>query len=165
MKEPIKHYFPLIMTALCLLYAISILFQSITEIGEIFENFSQKDNKSHVASTLATQLEAEFPTPLYVGNSLTVGKGYLFEALFELDFSNATLYLVDVKSANENSILTKLSPSDIESLEQLPSTAIYDTEQHLLYFHNSGIYTLFIRMYYNHRPGILFECQVPVEVG
>ena len=90
--------------------------------------------------------------------------GYVFETLFELDTDSTTaLYLVDVKASNNSSVLTRLSTESIKSLDQLPSAAIYDSEQHRLYFHNSGIYTLLIRLYYDHRPGILFECQIPVE--
>ncbi|MBR2045127.1 MAG: hypothetical protein IJ958_03205 [Agathobacter sp.] len=164
MKETIKHYFPLVLTVLGAIYAIYIIFHSIAEIGLIFENASQKDNKTYIAQTLATQLEEDFPTPTYIGNSLIVGEGYVFETLFELDTDSTTaLYLVDVKASNNSSVLTRLSTKSIKSLDQLPSAAIYDSEQHRLYFHNSGIYTLLIRLYYDHRPGILFECQIPVE--
>ena len=174
MTETIKHYFPLVLTILCALYAVYIIFHSIGILGDILKEVTQKNNKTLVAQALATELDLPIPTPVYVGNSLSTEEGYNFHNLFKLKLANGTiisldsdsdiaLYLIDVKSRNNTSVLTKLSTEEIESLYQLPSSVVYDKEQHLLYFHNNGTYTLFIRLYYNHRPGILFECQVPVE--
>ena len=174
MKETIKHYFPLVLTILCALYALYIIFHSIGIIGDILKEAPQKNNKTLVAQVLAAELDSPIPTPVYVGNSLSTEDSYDFHKLFKLKLADGTilsldsdsdiaLYLIDVKSKNNISVLTKLSTEEIESLYQLPSSVVYDKEQHLLYFHNNGTYTLLIRLYYNHRPGILFECQVPVE--
>ena len=175
MKETIKHYFPLILSVLCATYAIYTIFHSLTEIGQAFETMSQKNHKSFVAQTIASQIEEEIPTPLYIEQSLIVGEEYFLEDLFELEFSNGSLipfgadsdialYLIDIKNANHTSILTKLSTENITSLNTIPSSAIYNTDKKLLYFYSSGIYTLYIRLYYHHHPGVLFECHIPVEV-
>lgn len=174
MKETIKHYLPFALTALCAVFAIPILFSIFPLIGESFTGITQKDYTTTVAQNMKAQLAEPLPTLKYAGATLTVGDANAFEDLFLIQFSDGTtapleelsdtsLYLVDIKLPNDTSVLSRLSSTDIDTLEAVPSAAIYDTEQQLLYFHKHGIYTFYIRLYYKHRPGILYECQVPVE--
>ena len=118
-------------------------------IVEMIERkMSQKNHKSFVAQTIASQIEEEIPTPLYIEQSLIVGEEYFLEDLFELEFSNGSLipfgadsdialYLIDIKNANHTSILTTLSTENITSLNTIPSSAIYNTDKKLLYFYSS----------------------------
>lgn len=183
MKKAIKHYFPLILTVLCVVFAISILFYGFTsqngiftEIGSHYLSNTQKNNSSSVAEEVEALEKAPLPTPKYIGNALITGETYSFDELFSLELSDgsqilvdevdtAGLYLIDIKYPGGSSVLTELSTEAIASLEEIPSAAIYDTENHLLSFHKSGIYTMYVRLYFDYRPGVLFECQVPVEVG
>ena len=176
MKESIKQFFPLILTALCALSGISFLFQGFFfDMGTAFSDMKQKNTTSMVAEELEAQTEEPFPALTYVGNTRTVGETNSLEDLFLLQTStgetlalsntaNTALYLVDVKSPQGTSLLTTLSTSEIENLEEISSRVIYDADKKQLYFYQSGIYTLCIRLYYNHRPGVLFECQIPVEM-
>ena len=164
MKEVIKHYFPLVLTALCAIFAVYTLLHSLDELNKIFAQTTQQNNKTLVAESLASRIVDTLPTPAYIGGSLSVGEGYDFDSLFLIDSkSDTALYLIDVKSSNKESVLTKLTSTNINALSQVPSAALYDTEKHRLYFYNSGIYTLLIRFYYNHQPGVLYECEIPVE--
>ncbi len=174
MKESIKQIFPLILTALCALFGISILYQ-VFDIGTAFSNIRQKNNTTTISDKLEAQEKDPFPSLLYIGKTLTTGSAYVLSDLFliktDLDTQsipvsspNIALYLIDVTSENGKSLLTTLSSSDIENLEELPSSVIYDSDKHLLYFLKNGIYTLHVRLYYNNRPGVLFECQIPVEM-
>lgn len=184
MKETIKHYFPLILTVLSAICAIQIFFHGsgnsqngiFTDIGTYFSNGMQKNNFTSVAGQVESQKQTPLPTPKYVGNTRIVGEANTFEELFVLQFSDGTLstidesataalYLLDIKNSNDTSVLTKLRSADIDNLEEVPSSVIYDTEKQLLYFHQGGIYKLYIRLYFDHRPGVLYECQIPVEVG
>lgn len=184
MKKTIKHFFPLILTALCALFGLSILFHGFsnspngifTEIGGYFLNHTQTDNLTLVAKQVETEEKRPLPIPQYIGGTLTVGEANAFDSLFTLKFPNGTitsidaesttaLYLLDVTYSNASSALMKLSEEDINALDELPSAAIYDTDNRLLYFNKGGIYTLYMRLYFDYRPGVLFECQVPVEVG
>lgn len=183
MKEIIKHYFPFILTVLCAVCALSIFFYGFTDsqngiftdIGTYFSNETQKNHLTAVASQVEALEKAPLPTLIYNGNTLLVGEPHTWNELFTLHFSDGTiskleeqataaLYLIDVAVSDGSSVLTRLSSAEIDSLEELPSAAIYDIEKQLLYFHKSGIYTLRIRFYFDYRPGVLFECQVPVEV-
>lgn len=182
MKTVIKQYFPWILTVLCAVFAIHIFFHGFAnenhtifdEIGKLFSNTNQKDNQSNIAQQIEAQPQAPLPSIKYDGNTLTVGELYEFESLFTLSFpdgtmesaalSNTALYLVEVKNSAGNSVLTKLSASAIENLEELPSAAIYNEEEQLLSFHTSGIYTLYLRMFYQYEDGVLYQCNIPVEV-
>ena len=174
MKETIKLYFPLALTALCAVFAISILFAKHSSLQEMLSKLTSPDYSSTVANELYQLTSGPLPTLKYTATTLTVGDANHFKELFSRVFSdgnetpfhtyqNAALYLVDVKNSSGTSILTKLSTPEIDALESLPSAAIYDTEKQLLYFHKSGSYTLYIRFYFEDRSGILYECQIPVE--
>ena len=182
MKESIKHFFPLILTVLCALSGISFLFHGFSnpshglflDIGTAFSDITQKTSTTNIPEKLGTQEKEPFPTLVYVGNTLIVGNTNSLLDLFLLQtstgnasalgtFPDTTLYLVDVKSEKGTSLLTTLSTSEIENLEEIPSNVIYDPIKKHIYFYQSGIYTLCIRLYYNHHPGVLFECQIPVE--
>ena len=185
MKNTIKPFFPLIFTTLCTVCGLSILFHGISntqngifsEIGNAFSNHTQNDNSTSVAKQISTQEKAPLPDLEYIGGTLTIGEANDFISLFTLNFPDGThksiyeepaaaLYLLDVTYAdtsNDSSALTTLSADEITALEELPSSAIYDTSNKLLYFHKSGIYQLHLRLYYDYRPGVLFECRIPVE--
>lgn len=174
MKETIKHYFPFVMTVLSAVMAISILFANINSIGELFS--TQKTN--NYATTITEQINSlnneSLPLLTYNASALAVGDANILKELFSLKFadgnmttiansSDASLYLVDIKNQNNTSVLSKFSSDDIAAMETYPSKAIYDTEQDLLYFQDSGIYTFLIRLHFRHHKGILYECKIPVE--
>lgn len=174
MKDVIKHFFPLTLTILCAIFAIHIFLYSFTDIGNIFSDVTQQHLSSSVIEQINAKPESPIPTPKYIGKTLHVGTPTAFDDLFVLeladhtittveDLPNTALYLVDVTSSNGVSLLTELSSSDIDNMEEIPSAVIYDKENRLLYFYRSGVYTLHIRLYFNHQSGVLFECQIPVE--
>lgn len=184
MKEIIKHYFPLTLTALSAVCAAFLFFHgfgdssqgSFAYIGTSFQIPEQKEIYSTVAQEISEQIPAPIPIPIYNADTLTIGNTYDFDCFFKLQFSDgklsstteipqAALYLVDVIHTNGTSVLSFLSREEMASLEEIPSPAIYDKENHQISFHQSGVYTLITRLYYDHRPGILFECSIPVEVG
>jgi len=165
MKETIKHYFPLVLTVLCTIFATYILFHSFSAIGKIFSNITLKNNQTLVSQQLEESSGISLPAPKYIGGTLTTEEPIVFHDLFSIGASEeSAIYLVDIKKNGNTSVLTSLSTSNIDKLEDIPSAAIYDKEKQLLYFYSSGIYTFYIRLYYKHYPGILFECQVPVEM-
>lgn len=171
MNETIKQFFPLVLAILCTLCVMILFFYGFSnhshglffDIGSGFSNLKQKDFTTHISEEMNAQQEP-LPTLTYVGKTLTTGNAYPFLDLFQIESSTDTaLYLFDVTSANGTSLLTTLSSSDIEHLEELPSPAVYDSDKGLLYFYQNGIYTLSLRLYHNHRPSVLYECQIPVE--
>lgn len=78
---------------------------------------------------------------------------------------NTSIYLVDVRDSANNILVEKLTTEDIEVLEEIPAAFVYDKEQHILYFHQSGTFQVFIRVYTGSSQGVLYEFTIPVEVG
>lgn len=173
MKPFIKQYFPLILTVLGACFAIQIFFHGLgrlpsnifTYMGASFSDFNQKDNLSTVAQKMEARPNVPLPSIIYSGKTLTIGKAIYFPDLFPLSETNAALYLDDIRNQNGISVLTSLSSSEIETLEELPSGVIYDKEQQLLYFYDSGIYQVSLRLFLEGNDGILLECNIPVEVN
>ena len=182
MKTSIKHFFPLVLTVLCSFIGIMILFHGFQnhahgiyfDIGTAFSDIKQNNHSTLVTDEFIQSEKEDLPTLLYVGNSLTIGEEYALSNLFLLQnasgtistldkLNNTALYLIDIKGETQNSVLTILSTSDLEQLEELPSKAIYNPETQFLYFHQSGIYTLYVRLYFDSRPGVLYQCKIPVE--
>ena len=173
MKQFIKQYFPLILTVLGACFAIQIFFHGFgtlpsnifTHMGSSFSTLNQKDNLSTVAQKMEAQPDVPLPSLLYTGKTLILGEAVCFPDLFPLSDPSAAVYLNDIKNQNGISVLTILTSDEIDNLEELPSEVIYDKEQQLLYFHNSGIYQISLRLFLEGKDGILFECSIPVEVN
>lgn len=184
MKNVIKHYFPLIISVLGALFAFQIFFHGVAElpsdlftaIGRTFTDLKQKDNLSTIAQKEEAQPKVPLPSILYTGRTLTIGNAFYLQDLFTLSFSDGTivspnartdaaLYLNDIRNLAGESVLTSLSSFEIENLEELPSPVVYDTEQQLLHFHQSGIYQLSLRLFLEGEDGVLFTCSIPVEVN
>lgn len=182
MKTSIKQFFPLALTVLCMVTGIMILFHGFQthahgiyfDIGTTFSEITQNTHTSLIAEELIQSEKEDLPTLIYVGGSLSIGEAYALPNLFLLQnaagtistldtLNNTALYLIDIKGETQNSVLTILSTFDLEQLEELPSKAIYDPETQFLYFHQSGIYTLYVRLYFDSRPGVLYQCKIPVE--
>ncbi len=85
----------------------------------------------------------------------------LFEVKTEGDFA---LYLVDIKRSG-NSVLEFLSSEELENLEEIPSSFVYDKEQDLLYIFGSGIYTVEIKVYGSSGALEKYEFNLPVEIS
>lgn len=184
MVNMIKHYFPFILAVFCTIFAIQIFFHGFaaspydlyTSLGTIFSDTKQADNSSSIAQKMEAHPKVPLPSIQYVGKTLMTGDPVHFQELFTLTFSDgmvvsptsithAALYLDDIKNSKGNSVLTQLTSLEIANLEEVPTAAIYDTEQDLLYFHNSGIYKIILRLFVEGEDGIVFECNIPVEVN
>ena len=83
MNEGLKHFFPLVLTVLCVVCGITLL-TSVWDIGSAFSNLTQNGASTTIAEQWNTQSNEPFPTLLYTGNSLTVGESIPISDLFLL---------------------------------------------------------------------------------
>ena len=183
MKNVLKYYFPLLLTVLCVFFILQILFWNISEpsanmftsIGERLGNIKQTDNTTMVAKKEGAKPQTPLPSITYSGGTLTSGTAVSFPKLFTLTYADgstaspaasttAAVYLSDIRNTEQTPVLTRLSSKEIQTLEELPSAVVYDTDRQLLYFYQNGIYSLSLQFFVDGEDGVYFACQIPVEV-
>ena len=170
MKETLKPIFLIIIATLCLLFSL-FLFSHVESLSAILlahnkNNISSlSPNDSDITHTLSLNLK-------YYGGTLSIGEEVTFSSLFNLETSpnfslsnpsNIQFHLLDIRNTSGQSALSFLNSEEIEALEEIPSSAVYDKTNDLLIFFQSGIYTVHLRLYYDNKPGNLYEFTLPVE--
>lgn len=174
MKEFIKPLFAIALSAICAFFALHILFGVSDVINPIFENGESRF--SLLSPDLQPSSNQETPSLKYIGGSLTVGTPVNFPSLFQLTYPDGTVtsanddahtefYLLDITNATGGSVITILNSSEEIDIEEISSAAVYNKQNAQLAFHNSGIYTACLRVYFENQPGVLYECSIPVEVN
>lgn len=182
MKMPIKNFFPILIAALGLFFAVFVYFTGIlgsghgiyTDIGSVMTESTEEDVTSDVLNP-ESAANVEVPAIKYIGKARTVGEAIDFRELFQFtyqsgqtvngtDESHVTMYLLDIKDRAGNSVCEKLSAEDIEAMEEITSPFLYDQESKTLYFHKSGSYTVTIKVYYDGNTYVEYEFVMPVEV-
>ena len=113
-------------------------------------------------------ISEDIPTVSYTGGVQKVGGQAVFRDLFAAN-SNAingeeiALYLTDIKGVYGDSVLEKLDTNEIENLQEIPAAFIYDTDKDVLYFHCSGTYTIYLKVYASNGSQVTYEFCLPVE--
>ena len=80
----------------------------------------------------------------------------------EEDFA---IYLMDIRNMDGNSVLEVLSSAEIEDMEEIPATFIYDREQDILHIFGSGIYVVYVKVYGSSGGQVVYEFKLPVEAS
>lgn len=183
MKEAIKQYFPIILATIGVFFAIVVYFIGIlgtergifTDVGSGFEDVSSTEITNNTIVQWE-EMDENLPAVKYVGAVRKVGEAVRIQELFQFEYESGeiisgtnqekfTIYLSDIEDASGNSVCEKLSSSDIEALEEIPVAFVLDKEQDILYFHKSGTFKVFIKVYYAGGDDILYEFMIPVEAG
>lgn len=183
-KNVIRDVFIIIIVVIGVIFSITTIFGGLkgkddsifSAIGEKVGTIKQEPHISEIATELEEISEAEMPTIYYVGGSRTVGDAVSIEDMFEVQYENTSrmplseaentfIFFVDVRDTSGNILVEKLTTEDIEKLEEIPSAFIYDKDQHILHFHQSGTFIVSIRVYSGTSSGMLYEFEIPVEVG
>lgn len=182
MKNLINENFLIILAAIGLIFLVTVYFVGLGNEGGIFtslgsgvESTTQESYITDIAPELEGAVTTEIPTIHYSGGARTVGDVIELKNLFDVEYEDGTtvklseatnlkVVLKDVRDKEDNLVVTKLSTEDIEALEEIPTAFIFDKEQNLLYFHKSGIFTVYIKIYSGTGNGILYQFSIPVEV-
>ena len=178
MKEVIKNYVAVAISALFAIFCITYLFVSPIgkRIGSIFNNVEKETAKSESHLLLEEMLTATAPKVKYVGGTKNVGDIVAFKELIEVCLSEDIyklgveedgfyIYFQDICDENGNSVVTYLDENEIDALEEIPTPFIFDKERCLLFFHKSGIFVMSIKIYTDIGISTTYEFLVPVEVG
>lgn len=184
MKQTLKNCILLAFTALLVVFCIGYLLSGpvgtesgiLAGIGSMFENVQEKEIISESDKVLEKVMSVDFPTVKYVGGARTVGDEIPFRELLQVCLSGGTfqsgqeengfyLYFDDIRNEIGNSVVTYLKTEDVEALEEIPSPFIFDKEREILYFHKSGVFTMYIKVYMDNGSNTLYEVTLPVETG
>lgn len=182
MKDIIKNYVILVFSALFSIFCINYVWNPVTgtalreQIGSIFENAKEKDRTSEGHLLLKEMLDMIVPSVKYIGGTKIVGDSILFKEMVEVSLGENNyklgieedgfyIYFEDIRDKNQNSVVTYLKTEDIELLEEIPTAVIFDKEQGILYFHKSGVFYMYIKIYTEDGNSTVYECIIPVEVG
>lgn len=181
MKVPIKELFPILLTASVCLFALAAFFYQTSDksiwntIGTGLSALSTETAFQPVEIDIHTTLPEDAPSLKYIGGTKKAGTSFPIEELFQLVYPNGqtaslssdsqvTLYFINAETSLGTGAVEQYTNNEFESLEEITSPLSYNTDNHLLYFHKSGIYKLYVRFYYQNLEGILMEFSLPVEM-
>lgn len=183
MKRTIKELFPLVLAAFACLFALMVLFTGWSgngifgDIGAGFSGMQAGDAVPEFGTGADGLMESgNIPSLKYSGGTRETGSCIRLEDLFQVIYPDGTvaeaasdsqmvIYFVDAEDSSGNSTAVCLTTQEIADMEEITSPLIFDQEQELLYCHKSGIYKMYVRMYYGNYDGILMEFSMPVEAG
>lgn len=182
MKDIIKNYMILAVSVLFAIFCINYVWNPVPgdalreQIGSILENVKEKDVKSEGHVLLKEMSDVTIPNVKYIGGTKHVGDSMAFKEMFEVGLCGDNyksgaeedgfyIYFEDMQDRNGNSVVTYLDSKDIEILEEIPTAFILDREQEILYFHKSGIFIMYVKIYTTDGNSTTYECIVPVEVS
>jgi len=181
MKIVIKKYFPVIIAALGVFFAITVYFFGLqgtengifAEIGTVLTGASEEKIVSDIIKD-DSFVSIEVPDIKYCGGTIEIGDVAGIKELFQFTYADGSIvngkdteyviYLLDVEDTSGKSVMEIFTPEDIEAMEEITSPFIYDEENDLLHFHKSGSFKVLLRVYYDANTYMEYEFYIPVEV-
>ena len=182
MREIIKNYFAVAISALFFIFCMNYIFASPIgdelrkQIGSIFRTAKKEDTKSQSYLLLEEMLTATAPKVKYVGGTKNVGDVVEFKELIEVcliedsyklgtEEDGFYIYFQDIFDKNGVSVVTYLNENEIDALEEIPTAFIFDKERQSLFFYKSGIFVMSIKIYTDDGISNTYEFSIPVEVS
>jgi len=179
----VKQFYPLLILFSCLSFVVYIFFSAELNNGEgvfegagsVYVNMIGTDElKNEGLNHVQSNEDGYVPMLKYNSGVRNVGDCVNFKEMFLAQKEDGSfveaktedgfaLYLEDIRNQSGNSVLVRLSSEEIERLEEIPASFIYDNEQGLLYFYGSGTYVVYVKVYGNGGAVELYEFNLPVE--
>ena len=184
-KDITKQFYQLLIMLGCASFVLWILFSAeifegkgvLERAGKIYASLLDLDELKNDGLGYVDSVSSGYiPVVKYVGEVQCVGGQAVFKTLFSVRQEDGSfvsgdtvdewsLYLVDIKTSSGNSVLAMLTSEQIEALEEIPTPFIYDSERDVLYFHGSGIYVVYIKIYGKSGGHSMYEFRIPVEAS
>lgn len=144
-------------------------------IGEV-PTAEDTDTKIHTTpGELDNFLEVEMPeikvsgnvysarTEIVVGSMFTVTKDGVTYTGTQGDAGGFAILLTEVTNANGDEVMEEMTMDEYEQLEEVPYSVIYDEEQDILYFTQSGVYDLYLTCKLDSGVNGKFIVSIPVK--
>lgn len=185
LKEILKQLFLIIITAACVCFVLYVLFSGniagetgiFKGVGNIYSSMLSEDEiRSDGISYIENLGEQTAPKLEYISGAQTAGRNVIFKSLFLVTLDDGVpksgteedgfaIYLKDICDTSGNSVVSFFKTDEIEGMDEVSSSFIYDTEQDILYFHKSGTFTVSVKVYGSNGAEALYEFTIPVEVS
>lgn len=178
MQRPLKYIFAILVIVPFVIFSVYLLFgknqdgnyQMFDTIGNTLESAKVSDAPN--AEISLSQSAA--PIITYNQGAQEVDTMVEFKSMFTVTTENGTkngaveddfaLYLSDIRSVADLSVVEFLNTEQIEALEEIPAAFLYDKEKDILYFHQSGIFIIIVNVYSTDGSMAQYEFVLPVEV-
>lgn len=181
MKNIVKILFAFVITGIAVIFAIGYMFDgSIAGGNGLFQGIGNilsvsTSNRTNTLPELQENMTIKAaPEVVYIGAARQVGESVQFKSMFTVKTENGekngtveddfAIYLSDIRSRADVSVIEFLTTEQIEALEEIPSAFIYDEETDTLYCFKSGVYTVYIKVYGSNGTQEEYEFLLPVEV-
>ena len=182
MKLPLKYVFSIFIITPAVFFAVYFLFARDGDGNIIkYQDFGTviKDADTHAEPQLNVVISnaannASAPILKYRGGIQKIGSCVVFKDMFLVTTENGEkpgsleddfkLYLKDIRTSADYSVLEKLYTEDIGALEEIPTSFIYDQNLEVLYIHDSGNYTVTVKVYGANGSQAEYEFILPVEI-
>ena len=184
-KDFVREYYHLMIAGACVLFVVSVFFSNTSNdgmgvfgnAGTVYESMLDTENIGTSGPTFIGGAGAlETPVIKYASGAREVGEVLTFKNLLKVLLPNGTevsgstengfaIYLVDIRNAEGNSEMLVMSGQEIEDLEEIPASFLYDKENDQLHLHTSGTYTVIVKIYGAGGGFAEYEFKLPVEVA
>lgn len=184
-KDIVRQFYPLLIMLSCITFVLWIFFSSdifggdgvLEGGGKVYAPMMGTDQlKNDGLSYVGGASSGYVPVVKYSAGAQNVGEEAVFKDLFSVKKENGSfvngstedgfaLYLMDIRTASGNSVLATLTAEEIENLEEVTTAFIYDRENDILYFHGSGTYIVYIKVYGSSGGQKTYEFKLPVEAS
>jgi len=178
LKKPIKYVFAILIIVPFVLFAVHFLYgkneSGNYQVFDVIGNILESADISDITDIEITIDHSRAPIIEYCEGAHQVNSMTEFKGMFTVTTENGTkngkleddfaLYLSDIRSASNLSVMEVLTTEQIEALEEIPAAFIYDQEKDILYFHQSGVFTVLLNVYGADGNMAQYEFLLPVEV-
>ena len=181
-KEIVKQFYPIVMMVACVLFVITVFFSSSVHGGRdifagvamFFSPMIKEDSHNTQFHDLDSFVSEYVPVIKYGAGVQRVGDGISFKGMFEVVKEDGSIvrgdtedefsiYLLDIKNQVGNSVLIHMTEDEIMEIIEIPAPFVYEKEQDILYCFETGIYTVYIKVFGANGGQEIYKFQLPVE--
>lgn len=143
------------------------VFTPVIDTGEI-----KNEGMDYVGEVISDYV----PVITYTGGVQTEGSFVIFKNMFDVTLEEGSIvsgdaedgfaiYLLDIKNSAGESAMLLLSEEEIAVMEEIPAPFVYEKEQDILCCFNSGIYTVYVKIYGTNGGEDTYVFKLPVETS
>ena len=174
-NDIIKPFYFLLITLACVCFVLGRK-QVFQDVGMLYKSMIKEEIKNDGFAYLNTFVSPYVPAVKYAASSLSTNSRISFKEQFVVTKEDGNIvkgsredsfaiYLLDIRNSAGNSVLLRMSETEIAQIEEVPAPFVYEEKQDMLYCFESGIFTVIIKVYAANGGQEIYEFQLPVECG